>query len=312
MKKVRIPGKVMLSGEYAVLYGGTAVLVPVPRFLEITEISNAPEKPYPRVVNVGLEYKITETIDYESKHGLPNLKIDNREFYSEDTDGKLTKLGLGLSAAEAVGVVVIRYKRAGITVTEHKTDITRYGMDIHRKAQSGFGSGADVALCVYGEPIRFCNIDNDFHIELISDDNRINIMPITLAWTGQPADTRGFVQRFQIWVKKGGNKTKKIVSHLVEISNQLGKAWFFASIQDLFILLDEFNSIMEHIANKAQIPYKLPIHGKIENWARKHGGYAKPTGAGGGDMILIIGDLPFHELKQVLIPLKLGGSFSEV
>ena len=36
MKTIQIPGKVMLTGEYAVLYGGTAVMAPVPRYLRLT------------------------------------------------------------------------------------------------------------------------------------------------------------------------------------------------------------------------------------------------------------------------------------
>ena len=35
MRSVEIPGKVLLSGEYAVLCGGTAVVAPLPRFLRV-------------------------------------------------------------------------------------------------------------------------------------------------------------------------------------------------------------------------------------------------------------------------------------
>jgi phosphomevalonate kinase len=312
MKKVRIPGKVMLSGEYAVLYGGTAVLVPVPCHLEIKDISNPPEKLYTRVIDIGLKYNIPETADYELKRGLPHLQIDHHGFYAKGVDGQSAKLGLGLSAAEAVGVVAIRYERAGMVLSERKAEIARYALNIHSIAQSGLGSGADVTLCAYGEPIRFRSASDSVNVDLIRDCHPTNVVPITLAWTGQPADTRGLVRRFQAWVEEGGNKTKKIISYLIEISNQLAKAWFVASNQDLFILLDEFDAVMEDIATRAQVPYKLPIHEELENWARSHGGYAKPTGAGGGDMILIIGDLPLHELKQLLIPLKLKGLFSGV
>lgn len=206
--------------------------------------------------------------------------------------------------------MAIRYERADIALSDHKVEIARHALNIHHTAQYGLGSGADVALCVYREPIRFRSIGEDFHIELIRDNQPTNIIPISLAWTGQPADTRGLVQRFQARVEKGGDKTKEIVSRLVKISNQLAKAWFIDSKQDLFGLLDEFKAVMEDVAYDAKLPYKLPIHEKLESWARSHGGYAKPAGAGGGDMILIIGDLPLHELKQMLIPLKLRSLFS--
>jgi mevalonate kinase len=309
MRKLRIPGKVMLSGEYAVLYGGTAVLVPVPCYLEITEVLTQPEKPYTRVIDAGLKYKIPEIAGYELKFGLPHLQANPHQFYAESTDGESTKLGLGLSAAEAVGVVAIRYERAGLALYEHKVEIARHALNIHRIAQSGLGSGADVVLCAYREPIRFRSNSEGFHIELIRDSQPTNIIPISLVWTGQPADTRGLVKHFQTWVEKGGNKIKDIISSLVKISDELAKTWFISSEQHLFDLLDEFDTVMGDVARDAKLQYKPPVYEKLENWARGHGGYAKPAGAGGGDMILIIGDLPLHELKQLLIPLELKSLF---
>jgi mevalonate kinase len=311
MRKVRIPGKVMLSGEYAVLYGGTAVLVPVPCYLEITEVLTQPEKPYPRVIDVGLKYKIPETLDHESKFGLPHLHTDPRQFYIEEgTDGESTKLGLGLSAAEAVGVVAIRYERAGLALSEHKVEVARHALNIHSIAQSGLGSGADVVLCAYREPIRFRSNGENFQVELIRDTHPTNIIPISLVWAGQPADTRELVKRFQTWVEKGRNNIKEIVSRLVKISDELAKTWFVSSKQHLFDLLDEFEAVMEDVTCDANLQYKPTIYEKLKNWARRHGGYAKPAGAGGGDMILIIGDLPFHELNQLVIPLEVKSLFS--
>ena len=54
---------------------------------------------------------------------------------------------------------------------------------------------------------------------------------------------------------------------------------------------------MQQIAEIAKMPYKLPIHHEVEEWARSNGGFAKPTGAGGGDMIMLVGDLPYDELE---------------
>jgi mevalonate kinase len=50
--------------------------------------------------------------------------------------------------------------------------------------------------------------------------------------------------------------------------------------------------------------YMLPVHARYEEWARRHGGRAKPTGAGGGDMILLVGELPLAQLNVDVM--KLG------
>jgi mevalonate kinase len=60
MTNVNIPGKVMLSGEYAVLYGGTSVLVPVPRYMKFEESEFPPENPYTKVVQEALKISIDE------------------------------------------------------------------------------------------------------------------------------------------------------------------------------------------------------------------------------------------------------------
>ncbi|NIR65794.1 MAG: hypothetical protein GWN61_16235, partial [candidate division Zixibacteria bacterium] len=74
---------------------------------------------------------------------------------------------------------------------------------------------------------------------------------------------------------------------------------------DLFEKIDEFDSRLRKISEAANLSLFLPIHDEFKAWARNNGGRSKPTGAGGGDMILMIGDLPTSHLKRTLIPLML-------
>lgn len=64
---------------------------------------------------------------------------------------------------------------------------------------------------------------------------------------------------------------------------------------------DEFVSRMAEIATAAKLPWRLGVHEELDEWAREHGGRAKPTGAGGGDLVLLVGDLPLDELKEMLL-----------
>lgn len=304
LKKVRIPGKVMLSGEYAVLFGAMAVLMPVPLYLEIAETANPPERAYPKVVDVALKHPIIQVEKYEKKYGIPNLEIDCHKFFAEDDNTRLTKLGLGCSAAEAVGVVALRYERAGKPYKEYSDDLFKHAVSIHNIAQDGVGSGADVAACAYGKPLMFQIAEGAFQLEAIDMNNPDELMPLHLVWTGQSANTRSMVKQFQTRFDEGDNKALNYLVKLIEASNELAEAWFNSPELELFEIIDEFNAVMQECALMAGIQYKLPIHDQIENWAKRHNGRAKPTGAGGGDMILLVGDLPIDELKQLVIPLK--------
>jgi len=301
ISKIRIPGKVMLSGEYAVLYGAKSVLIPTPRYLELSEVTAPPEIPYSKVVDTALKYPIPQIEEYESKAGIPHIKIDNREFYASDNESKSIKLGLGGSAAEAVGVVSLRYERAGLKRADYSDDIFKHAFSIHKQAQSGLGSGADVALCSYGKPLKFSILKQSHQIEFINLKKTKNYIPLHLVWTGLPADTRKLVSRFQ---NRFADSNEDTLNQLINISNRLAESWFVSPRNELFDLINEFNEIMRECAAIAGIPYRLPIHDELEVWAKNHGGRAKPTGAGGGDMILLVGDLPIDQLKQLIIPLR--------
>ncbi|MCP4583369.1 MAG: hypothetical protein GY839_17310, partial [candidate division Zixibacteria bacterium] len=181
--------------------------------------------------------------------------------------------------------------------------ILGHALQAHSRAQSGLGSGADVAACAYGRPINFRTTGNDFRLDAIEISQTSPQIPMNLIWTGQAADTRKMVGQFQNWVDYGGTKARELIVKLIEASNELAKAWYSVAKRDLFELIDNFDSAMIACAEESGVRYKIPIHEEIEAWAKKHGGRAKPTGAGGGDMILILGDLPINELDRLVIPL---------
>jgi len=152
-------------------------------------------------------------------------------------------------------------------------------------------------------------LEDGYNISLIDPDQIKTQMPFYLVWTGQSADTRSMVKQFQRYIKSGDEKVKEYLANLIDASNKLAELWFDSSRQELFELIDIFNQAMQKCALQAGISYRLPIHDEIEKWALRHGGRAKPTGAGGGDMILLAGDLPVEQIKQMVIPLKFDSFF---
>ncbi|NLI15721.1 MAG: hypothetical protein GX409_05475 [candidate division Zixibacteria bacterium] len=308
---MKIPGKAMLSGEFAVLFGGTAVMMPVPRYLKISEIDIIPNKLYTPVIQLALRHPIPEIAEYEKKHGRSHVLTDARDFLTDSGSALPVKLGLGLSAAEAVAVTAFRFEKAGKPWRKNKREIFNHAYKIHSQAQQGLGSGADVACCAYAQPLKYRLVKGKPSYEIFDRSKIVYSVPLALAWTGQSSNTRQLITKFTAWATSKDEKSKKLLADLISISNRLADTWFIAANVEFYKVLDEFNDIMNECARQAEILFRLPVHDELDKWARQYGGRAKPTGAGGGDMVLLIGDLPIDKLDRLTIPLNTSKAFSE-
>jgi phosphomevalonate kinase len=299
MQSVRIPGKVMLSGEYAVLGGAEAVLLPVPRWLVLERADAPPEEPYPPALQAALSIGIPAIAAHEEQAGVPHVAIDRAEFTTASASGGSVKLGLGMSAAEAVGVIALRYECAGVAWLTRWREVAELALAAHTLAQDDIGSGADVVACAYGRPLRYRRDGEGFIMRDIPAPPLSAQVPLTLVWTGHPADTRIAVRHFNRWKDSTDPTAQEMLAECRDAANNLANAWFTAPQAELNRLLDTYGGIMDQIAAAAGLAYQLPVHSRLAAWARRHGGRAKPTGAGGGDMVLLVGELPLSQLGEM-------------
>lgn len=301
MTTVRVPGKIMLSGEYAVLFGAEAVLVPAPRHLILREIDSPPSGDRTPVLDIALTHPIPEVEAHERKHPLAAVELDRSEFVATRADGSSGKLGIGGSAAEAVAGIALRMTRAGLDPWADRRGLFDLADGAHRRAQGGVGSGADVAACSFEQPIRYRRTEDTTAVDPIIpvDDGEI---PLALLWTGFPANTRELIRPFHTWAHRSDSASLR--DELRQVADDLASAWFQVPPPELFTRLDAFVAVMERVMDEAGVPWRLPLHHEVERWARSHGGRAKPTGAGGGDLVLLIGDLPLHERSELVLPLN--------
>lgn len=291
----------MLSGEYAVLYGGTAVLVPVNRHIVVAESKDGTEDGNP-VVTQALKVRLYELDDYEINNRLENVAIVRSSLMELGEGSK--KLGLGASAAEAVGVVALRYERAGTPWRKNRKEVMAAAMQAHSIAQGGLGSGADVAVCAYEAPITFRLEGGQPVVKVLELPTRQK-QRAALVWTGQSCDSRLQIERFNSWYGESHHDAPRLVERLIGLSERMVPEWFRATWNVLFDMLTEYSVVLSRCTKEAGIPYQLPIHRELATWAREHGGKAKPVGAGGGDMALMLGDLPVEELGRQWIPLEI-------
>jgi mevalonate kinase len=322
---VRVPGKVMLSGEYAVLREATAVLLPLQRTLRLEgssgghraagslagEVPAAAATPESPVIANARRVYLPQVSNYEREHGEPQFVIDASEFHTVDAQGQRHKLGIGGSSAEAVGVVALRYACAGLDWHAMRDSVCRAALDAHERAQGGIGSGADVAACAYGIPLRFRRVLGEVELRPISPPPPAARVPLALVWSGVEADSRRQLERYLTWRSLAGHEGRSAEHYLQREADQLAALWFAAGQDELFAALDTFCQALAAIAEEAGLTWQLPVHARLDAWARRHGGRAKPTGAGAGDMVLLIGDLPLDKLGLLTIPLDYAALWPE-
>ncbi len=295
--EIKIPGKVILSGEYAVLYGGTAVIAPAERYITVNETEPHNGDDRTPIINAALEFPLDEVSAFESDHGKPGIDLNSGDFFMS-YNGTRKKLGIGLSAAEAVAVVELRLRRAGLNGPDLCRKTAEYAHRIHHKTQGEIGSGADIFCCAYRRPIIYKN-DNGNPRVLNNNDGRDAVkIPVAMVWSGIVSDTRTMIHAYNDWLKNGGESAKNCHNRMTGIGERLAPLWFGEANPGFFEVFDEYIEIMKDCAEQAGLPYWLDCHTELDNWAREFGGRAKPSGAGGGDMIILVGDLPVEKLKR--------------
>ena len=133
---------------------------------------------------------------------------------------------------------------------------------VHAAVQGG-GSGIDVFASVHGGVRRF------------RDGAEVPCPPMVAVWSGQSAATGPRVARYLAWPGRFA---------FVEASRAVVGA--FAS--DPMGSTREAYALLRAMAVAAGVAYDLPAFAAIAGLAAAHGGAAKPSGAGGGDIAVAL------------------------
>ena len=134
--KASAPGKIVISGAYAVLEGAPAIASAVDRFV-VADTAGVAARPTPEVL--------------AALGGAPAPAFDASALFSGDK-----KLGLGASAAILVASLAARAvaERGPLSDLELATAVFPNALRAHALAQGG-GSGVDVAAAAFGGTIVF-------------------------------------------------------------------------------------------------------------------------------------------------------------
>jgi phosphomevalonate kinase len=314
----RAPGKLLLAGEYAVLGGGLAVVAAVDRYVRASLSAGAKDEPLvirsmalpgqervlvldrttgslhgpgSELIAACLE-RLAQLVGHAWLEALPGgvLTLDSSELsLCLAASGVPVKLGLGSSAASAVALLGILLRSAcahgALAPRRGGThELARLADAAHRLFQGGVGSGVDVAASALGGMLAFRRRPVFDARPLAIQAGRAASKGVVF-WTGRAASTSELLTRVGDWAQHEPAAHQKCMSALSAAAEKLAEA---AVPSAVVAAIGQGFDAMRALCGASGIPLVLDAHHELHELARRFGGAAKPTGAGGGDLALAV------------------------
>ncbi|HET7359605.1 MAG TPA: hypothetical protein VFJ04_05610 [Rhodanobacteraceae bacterium] len=318
------PGKLVLTGEYAVLEGAPAVVMAIDRRARVTLDDHAGDDYRFDAPGLGIDAARccleadagrwrTRWIDIDDA-GVERLALvgaileaaaadgaapapfratlDTRAFFADDA-GR-AKLGLGSSAALAValaGAIRVRAQRPMLTAAAL--------IDAHRRQQGGRGSGLDIAASLSGGLILY-----ELH------DGQPQIAPATwpsdlawcCVWSGKPASTGASLRQLADWRGRDAGYYAALMDELGACAESAAAAVRADHAAACIDAVDAYAEGLARLGAASGIDILSAEHRRIAAIAADCGVNYKPCGAGGGDMgvALSLDPAALHGFRQQL------------
>ena len=273
------PGKLVLSGEYAVLNGAPAICMAINRRARVTitptgddvHIVSAPgfaDGPRKfRDCDGTLEWldndpgmalidSVWSALDAAPSAGL-SLQLDTSEFVDSQS---ACKMGIGSSAALTVALTAA-------------LDAPAKAYTAHSHFQDGRGSGVDVACSHAGGVIEYVAKSRAVQ-QLTWPDG----LAFALIWSGTPAST---AQKLDQLAESSPRPSRPA---LVYSSRRMASAWRRGSIEQLLAEYQDYIQVLKEFSIDHDLGIFDAGHEELTTMAATAGVVYKPCGAGGGDV----------------------------
>jgi mevalonate kinase len=286
---VSAPGKLMLFGEHAVVYGNPCIVTAVDQRIYVNVEKkvgeniniNAPEL---RVDNYSIKISDLGRIDYpkEVKFVLKAVEIFFKKFkvvsgLKIDTKSDFSSL-FGFGSSSAVTVCVIKALAEIFDIQVGNKALFDISYKTVLEVQ-GVGSGFDIAAAVWGGTIYFVGGGKVIKPLKISD-------PIlVVGYTGIKADTTTLVQKVAGLYKTDKKNIDEIFTSIKVVVRGARIALENTDYLKLGELMDENQKLLRKLSVSSA---KLD---NLINSAKQAGAFgAKLSGAGGGDCMIALAD----------------------
>ena len=257
--RVYAPGKLVILGDYAVLDGSPAMVAAVDRRAQAA-------------VNPSVESStvVQAVFDTARSMGLSvpsGVEIDTSGFYEAGGE----KLGIGSSAAVAVA-------SAALVVRKKDKTCFQLALDGHRRAAGGVGSGIDVAASFYGGVIA-----------THAQPAELSFLPLSIPgfymsvlYTNQSASTPQLVRAC-----RSASTWDRWMATMRALAERGIASWRDGQGESFLSVVRDYGRAMESLGRDAGVSVVTDTIADIMTYAEAQGAAAKPSGAGGGDVVVV-------------------------
>ncbi len=251
------PGKLVLTGAYAVLNGAPAVVAAIDRYA-VADASHAP------------------------RDGQRTPEADVRELY----DGAGRKLGLGSSAAAVVASLGASALARGedLGAPSVRSSIFRAARAAHAHSQGG-GSGVDVAASVHGGVLRYVISPNgDASVRAVDFPGAVHLVAYD---SGASARTSELLARYHALRRSGS--ASRVLSALEELAQEASAAVEVGDGRSFVALACRFGCALAQLGQACDAAIVPPAFASLSALAERECAAFLPSGAGGGDVGVWLG-----------------------
>lgn len=260
--RARAPGKLLLSGAYAVLEGAPALVAAVDRYA-IADGDKTDASPMPEV----------------------RAAVDDPPFVdvSQLREGN-DKLGLGSSAAATVAALAVRQAERGNDLDDPllRQRLMRQAWDAHARVQGG-GSGVDVAASTFGGALRYVKGETPTPVTL----------PRSLVWSvffsGKSARTSELRAKVDALRTRDAARWTESIRKLADASTQALDACGADDARAFVRAARTTTSALSDLGAAADAPIVTAEAAELAKLAEAEDAAFMPSGAGGGDCSIFFG-----------------------
>jgi len=250
------------------------------------------------------------------------------------TNGKKYKIGLGSSAAIAVGVVasIFHLHQQDIDCPQIKKIMFNIACIAHYLVQEKLGSGFDIAASVWGGVNYYKRFDAEWLTNEIQNSGIINILDkewpgldceqltfpsqlsLLVGFVGYSANTKKLIRSVYDFRSKSPQKYMEKMQEIAEVVDKLKHSIHHAQNSEILALLTKNRYLLQEMSLFSYRKLETKELALLADIAESHNAAGKFSGAGGGDCgIAIVPDNQNHGLilddwknnNIIPIPLKL-------
>ena len=145
------------------------------------------------------------------------------------------------------------------------------------------GSGADVAAAVLGGFVRFRKLGAGVEAHALQWPKALELVVV---WTGKPARTSDMLSKLRAFAERDPHGHRRRMRDLGDCADQFVSALIAADPGGVIAGIDGYGAAMQALGDAAGIGIVEETCSQIRDIATACGGAAKPSGAGGGDVVI--------------------------